>query len=711
MYARRRRRSWVIAYALGCLFCGASVAAVSFAAQRSIPERGPPSAVSSSPLLLPPLFSDQSAYVALGDDAGSAIAVGDFTRDRFSDLVMADKPKFMRSLRISAWREREWVFRPVSQSWNSSQYSSTFSLDSMSEIPATSHIVAAAPFDANADGMLDLLVSVELAINSFVGIILLGNGMGGLYPATTLEGVGPDLLIVDGDNDLVADIMFTSSDGYLAFYKNAPPGTFTLQPWNPYDKEIAFPTQLQQEQNSTFRDTSKESDPGDVFSACKAVTGVGSHAFVDMNGDCLPDLVVATQTCGLHVWLNSPSPVVRIRDRDPISVHGGEAFWDMSLGKDTDSFVALSKDVWDAETGDGRAVFADFNGDGTIDVAVPNSELSVIRLSLNEQADRKFGRLCTQDLNWKLRPYTALHDIRLADTTLGPSLSSAALHTGDFNYDGLLDLLIINADTGVVQLLAATRADEEAYGFWNELRSTAVSPGGIWRRVKAQHHKVTFEDVSEGHVLSSIEDPVAAAFFDVDESGRQDILIVQAHGTRLVWNSYNEVDDSEFFKATASNAVYNSSKKLRVSTRQQPFVPMAGNTMKISYGGRNGHEQHVCTQCPQAGFLTLQPCTCLFGIRRIANYIEELSMGGGGAVRTWSALMPNAMAILWPVDRATGHWRVAYFTRSRGRQMFGVVLVLSFTLIVLACAIAYIHALERVDERQTQLKLQHHFRV
>lgn len=624
---------------------------------------------------------------------------------------MADKPKFMRSLRISSWREREWVFRPTVQTWEPSQYLPVFSLDSMAEIPASAHIVSASPFDANADGMLDLLVSIAVSPDHFVGVVLLGNGMGGLYPVKALEGIGPDLLIVDGDNDLVADIMFTDPNGLLAFYKNSPPGTFSLKSWNPYGKEAAT-SSPDPESNRTRGDTSAdEPDPADAYSTCKPVIGAGSHAFVDMNGDCLPDLVVATQRCGLHVWLNSPSPDVKMPNDNPVPVPGGGAFWDMSVANDRDSFIALSKDVWDAETGDGRAVFADFNGDGTTDIAVPNFDLAVIRLSLNEQADRKFGKLCTQDSNWTLRPYDAFHDIRLADTTLGPSRSPAALHAGDFNYDGLLDLLIINADTGVVQLLQAERADEEGTGFWDELRSTAGSSSGLWHRVKAQHHKVTFEDVSEGYVLSTIEDPVAAAFFDVDESGRQDILIVQAHGTRLIWNSYNELDDSEFFKATSSNAVYNSSKKLRVTTRQQPFVPMAGNTMKISYGGRNGHEQHICTQCPQAGFLTLQPCTCLFGIRRIANYIEELSMGGGGAVRTWSALMPNAMAILWPVDGATGHWRVAYFTRSRGRQMFGVVLVLSCTLIILAGAIAYLHAAERIGERQSQLKLQHHFRA
>lgn len=86
-------------------------------------------------------------------------------------------------------------------------------------------------------------------------------------------------------------------------------------------------------------------------------------------------------------------------------------------------------------------------------------------------------------------------------------------------------------------------------------------------------------------------------------------------------------------------------------------------------------------------------------------------MGSGGAVRTWSALMPNVMAILWPVDSPTGHWRVAYFTKSRGRQMLDVVGVLGIMRIVLAGLITYLHAAERISERKNQLKLQHRSRA
>jgi hypothetical protein len=712
MYIGKRRRHFSIAYAIGYVLLGAASVKANLRERRNAVERGPPRPP-YSPLLLPPLLSDQSAYVALGDGVGSAIAVGDFTQDRYVDLVMADEPSAMRSLRVSAWRQREYVFQPVQQTWNSSEFRAVFSLDSMAELPLTSSIAGAAPLDANADGILDLLVSIEVQSGTYVGVILQGNGMGGFQPSTTLPDVGPDVLIMDGDNDLRSDIMFTSSGGGLAFYKNNPPGVFTVQYWNPYGSEGPSDPSAQRRKSSvsSFEDEISAPQLSVEFDGCRPVVGFGSHAFVDMNGDCLPDLVITTENCGMHVWLNSPFTTARASDGSTIPVGTRDAFWDLTLEKDSSRFVALAREVWDLKSGDGRAVFADFNGDGTTDVAVPNSHLSRIRLSLNEQADRMFGELCTSDPEWSLNSYDAMQNVRLADTTLGPSRSPATIHVGDYNYDGLLDLLIINADMGIVQLLEGTRS-EEAQGFRRNQRSSASSvKSSFWREPKAQHQKVAFEEVGGYPVLPSLEDPVTAAFFDVDESGRQDIIVVQAHGTRLIWNSYNEVDDSEFFKVTSSNAIFNSTAKRKVTTRDHPFVPMPGNTVKISYGGHNGHEQHTCTQCPQAGFLALQSCTCLFGIRRIANYIEELSVGGGGAVHTWTALMPNAMAILWPVDGPSGRWRVAYFTKSRGQHMLGVVVVLASTLIILAVAIAYLHTAERIGERKFQLMLQHNFRA
>lgn len=707
----RKQRLWANAFvACGYLFCNACLLlgqtyTNTFGFKQPLEEgRGPPRPTSSPSLILPPLLSDQSSYVGLGDDVGSAIALGDFTMDRFIDIVMAKDQKTMRSLYISRWHQKDYAFHPVQKTWNNSLFHDSISLDSIHQLPSLSFIAAAAPFDANADGILDILVSVNMGNGKFVGVVFEGNGMGGLRPMTQLDGIGPDLLIMDGNNDLIADILYTKPEGGFGFYKNEPPGTFTRLSWNPYERASL---KTLKEDNETFAQASQGAD----YSHCKSIRGFNSNTFADMNGDCLPDLVITTEECGMHVWLNKAKAPIKAIKTQIVLAPGQDSFWDLSVENSGDRFVALNESIWSFEVGDGRPIFSDFNGDGTIDVAVPNSKHSRIRLSLNEQEDRRYGELCTADSSWSLHPYDALHEVRLADTALGPFISPGAIHVGDFNYDGLSDILIVNADSGIVELFEGEVLLQESEGFWKRLQKSA-SPSA-WRHVQAQHHKVGFKRVFDDSVLSSMEDPLAAAFFDVDESGRQDVLVVQRHGTRLIWNSYNEVDDSEFFKAT-SNAVYDPPRllesKMRSNIRSQTFTPMAGNTVKISYGGHLGHEQHICTQCPQTSSMSLQRCECLFGIRRIANYIEECVVGGGGVVHSWSSLMPNTMAIIWPIEKASGHWRVTYFTKSRGRQMFGAVVVLFSTLVVLAGVISYLHGHERVDERKAQMKLQYHFR-
>lgn len=671
----------------------------------TVHERGPPRPSASSPLLLPPLLSDQSEYVSLGDDVGSALAVGDFTRDQYVDLVMTNNKKMMRSIFISEWHQADYSFHPVERTWNSTAHAASFSLDSIRSLEPTAHIAAAAPLDANADGNLDLIVSVRINEATYAGIVLLGNGMGGFQPGQLLHDVGPDLLIMDGDGDLIADIMFTTADGDFAFYRNSPPGEFSLVRWNPFTFNSDGPV------NASAQPVGKLED-------CRPPKGFNSHAFVDLNGDCLPDLVVSTHNCGMLVWINEGTALAK--DGRPLPKGGNsesKPFWDLSVRSDMGRLVQLGEEVWSEKRGDGRATFADFNADGTIDVAVPNKELATVKLSLNSQEKRRFGKLCTADAHWRLETYPAIHDIRLADTMVGRSHVPAALHVGDFNYDGLMDILVLSADTGTVDLFEATKIPVESHLFWKEFSAIPADSSGkktwggnlFWSQDEDDLQKIVFERVIDRNAaLSSIEDPVAAAFFDLDESGRQDILIVQGHGTRMIWNNYNEMDDSEFFKVTSSNAVANGVQR-KAFTKRQPFVPMPGNTVKISYGGHNGHEQHICTQCPQTSLMSLQSCSCLFGIRRIANYIEEMSMGGGGVVRSWSALMPNTMAMLWPVGDARGRWQVAYFTTGRGRQMLGVVFVLFATLIVLAVGIGYLHAAERNEEKKQHIYLHHQF--
>lgn len=55
--------------------------------------------------------------------------------------------------------------------------------------------------------------------------------------------------------------------------------------------------------------------------------------------------------------------------------------------------------MWTAAL-EGRLTFADFNGDGAMDILFPDSQNREVVLLLNKQVPKRFGSLCDRDPNW-----------------------------------------------------------------------------------------------------------------------------------------------------------------------------------------------------------------------------------------------------------------------------------------------------------------------
>lgn len=640
------------------------------------PARKPPH-IPQNPLLSPTLFTDQSEYVRLGDNIGTVLALGDFTADRYVDLLLVQNTQRFRSITVLCWHHHSYTFRMPLPNKNSS-FSPVFSIDTIPAMSSDATIASATTFDANSDGYLDVLLSVRLAENHYVAAILLGDGTGCLKFDHLIPDVHPYALILDANDDMLYDIFFTNNLGHRIFYMNGPPGNFSKHLWHPWP------------------DSTK----------CIPTYPFNSNSFVDVNGDCAPDLVI-TSSCGMEVWLNSPlnqSSSTRWPNGNHFQKES-QFFHRLTLPKDKAHFMLLEQTVWSAKEGDGHAVFSDFNADGAIDIAVVNTRHRTVRISYCVRRPRFKRKLCSVDPNTRFDTLLTLTDVAPSATDFGTTTVQPMLRVGDFNFDGLSDILLLDADSGTISLYVATLVADK--GVWFDPGTWHLSTvldrflfpitGGFSSSTSAAPYVdiVKYVRYDESPLFNQLEDPIAATFFDVDESGRQDILVSQRHGTRLIWNNYQNMDDAVYFKATGVNTAQTSSIS---QSYAQSFSPLPGNTFKVSYGGRHRRETHVCTQCPQSGVLALQSCSCFFGITRIANYIEEMAMGGASGVRTWIALMPNALAIVWPYrfePNAAVKWKVSYLSKGRDGQMKKIVVVLCITLAVLLFAIVYIHSLEQ----------------
>lgn len=692
---------------------------------QSFPFQRRPPHISRNPLSNSHLFTDQTEYIRLGDDVGSVLAIGDFTADRYADLLVVLNTHRLRCVAVLVWDHHSYSFQRASTpDLKSSSFSSPFCIDSVPSIPSNAVIASASTFDANADGLLDVLLIVHRSKTKHLGCVLLGDGTGKLAFDQIIPDVNPYSLIMDANDDMRSDIFFINPKGERIFYINDPPGSFTRYVWEPY----------------ALMNSSSSSEN------CQATYPFNSNSFVDINGDCLPDLIVTTN-CGMEVWLNQAANLttfnLKLWQNGHFSGKPVRNFHNLQLPQHQDSFITLNKAVWDFDKDDSHAAFFDFNSDGAIDIAVINSRLRNIRISYNVRRARVDRKLCTRDEPLQFLTQTALSDVEISALNFGPTLIPPMLHVGDFNYDGLADLLFVDRDSGTLSLYTA-RLMQESHSNWldrSKRRIHASQPqrsplsslvqrlvfaftGETDESSRYTADMVTYQRCAECSELQNVEDPLAATFFDVDESGRQDILISQQRGTRLIWNNYEHTDDLVYFKATGVNSANPSANPSNswiihpqppqipsssihagpsTSSYSQPFSPLPGNTFKISYGGRYRRETQTCTQCPQSSLLTLQSCSCLFGITRIANYIEEMAMGGAGGVRSWMALMPNALAIIWPQHPSPQgsfvKWRVSYLSKGRDGQLKRIVYVLCVTLAILFIAIVYMHNAERCENR------------
>lgn len=613
-------------------------------------------------LRAPNHFTDTSAYVGLDGRKGvlgSVAAIADFNRDRFVDVALLDT-KTLASVQIAAWAHDDYRFNAVGAGVRLGKNG-----DAGERECPVKKISSVATADFNDDGAVDLLLGDGVAGCVFYGM---GDGSFNTSIVTVLSEMPAMMLVLDGNADLIPDVLVMFSNGTRGVYRFSVLDADRAQAGGGAALSAVRPARI------AFHEWKSGIDPVCAQVGEGAVSRAAAPAFVDMDGDCLPDLVVPGP-CGIEVWSNPATDGA-----------GGKAFWDLSVTADKGLYRLLDIGVFNMAHGDHSIAFADFNADGTIDMAVANRNRNDLLIFLNMQVGREHGLLCTRDPDWSLSRRVGLSSgFSLNPTSVGPLFGHVeippAMHVGDYDLDGLPDLLITDTSAPVLY---------RNMGGWEKVHESIDAH---------------FEPIPENSALAkaaSRGSVVAALFFDTDESGRQDIMLVSSKNkTALVWNSFISKSDSLFFKGTGLSGL-----PYRVSSRTspRPFAPVAGNTFKVSYMSRNERKRitRTCSQCSQSSGWALQPCNCLFGLLEISNYIEEMCVGAGAFSRSWANLMPNSMAVVW-AERGnfSALWWMEYFTQRRGGQMLRVVAVLTAALCALGGAILYLQHKERKEDRDS----------
>ncbi|WVW83885.1 hypothetical protein I302_105907 [Kwoniella bestiolae CBS 10118] len=580
--------------------------------------------------------------LGLEDVRGRVVGAGDWDGDQKLDLFTLNEDG--KTITVQLWNKDKFSYIP----------SHTLTLSS-----TISNMI---PGDYNHDGHLDLLVIYVQeddghwweTKNEKLGMeVFLGGGENGGFQKTPWKldsSLPTQPILFDADNSLKPSLIGLAPSeevegGILKTWLNDGAG-FTL-----------------------------ESAP--LSSSDQACTLANPHssAFIDIDGDCLPDLV-------LHC-------------SKPKSTHHSIQIW---LNRGPAGYV-LSKS-YDLPRGSGPLSFADMNRDGSMDIIFPTCKHHAkstgigtectINIAYNKQVPicstegsqttkegklkcRGWGELCVADEGFDFSfevsdpdfasiPFSTLLSLHEEDTTSGillhpPNQPTIPLpvRPGDYNVDGFPDLLLtvhtsIKGGKGI-------SGDKEV----NQVKVLVNTPCG--KNVPGCERKGTKRGFKVGGgkpwaALDGIYDAEGASWLDIDDDGSLDILIQRSgsqSGQKITFVQNNFYHDAFFLKAQVLNgACEGKCEPVDGGKSYSPLgVSYSGATYKFTVLDTAGHRvaQQVA-QLPQTGYHSLHTPYAYFGLGRTNNYVEKLFIGTSlppGRHSTYlESIIPNSQIIINP---------------------------------------------------------------
>ncbi|CAG8483179.1 5282_t:CDS:10 [Paraglomus brasilianum] len=562
-------------------------------------------APASKAALQPARFPSNALHnvdVGLNNIDGTVAAFADFNSDKFTDILVLSADQQHVNVYIWDHAKGQFIKSP----------SATIAIE-----PNDFTITNVLPGDFNYDGNLDVLVMGPNKKNDdeLILRVYLGDGES-QFNTTYLEvpsAMSPQPIPFDFSGNMTTDLL-----GYR--YDNNPDKKLTL--W----KNIYNP-----ESDVLFEVSDLPVDD----TACE-LADPHSNAFIDLNGDCLSDLFLTCQ------------------DED-----GGKSF--QIWINDKEKGFVLSKNEGKLPEGTGQISFADLDGDGTIDMIFPVCSKSSceIHTAYNRQIPlctdkkdtncRQAAQLCAADdaftFDLKQSPDNDAYVVIPTDSLLDGGMIvtdddefngvlPVPIRIGDYNLDGYPDLLIISSTGGnsYVSLLRSDPCPNEK----SECHPSA--------------QRRTFVKVKEGaEDLRAIENAKQAAFFDLDEDGTLDIIVLGSSGSgnaarevHAIQNNY--FNDAFFVKTLVLNGV---------EKKQNFGVNYPGAAFKFTVLDTSGKKRaNQVAQYSQAGYISMQTPYSLFGLGRTNNYVEELFVGTTrnqtNHYSTFSGVIPNSQLIIIP---------------------------------------------------------------
>ncbi|OMJ93962.1 hypothetical protein SteCoe_3024 [Stentor coeruleus] len=464
------------------------------------------------------------------------------------------------------------------------------------------------PGDIDFDGSLDILITYTYINNTFMQVVLQNNGAFSAQPAIEIPN-NSQPVIMDLNGDLLLEVLNNKNQG-VAIYK-----------FSDSLKEAELLNDHIYTSNTSEWCLSYES---------LQVSYPHSIAFVDLNKDCLADLfltVIKDNNLYFEVWLNAKDGLYcrRLSELAP-------------KGTQQVSFADIDRN------GVEDLVFAVCLGNNCAE----KNEIHIVYNYNDVSNDCSFSRKSFEDFKLiGLGSDVSANDNDKEVITIASSFYKAeddipiTIRFGDFNLDGYPDALItvFNASEGSSSAMIEI------------LENKNCESCGKAQRTLEIHESNEFDK------MRNIKGAVFACFFDLDDNGILDIIVVSKNQTNYkITGFYNNfLNDAFHLKALALNGKSKGGYSSAFPGAVFMFTLTELDMKKVILHS---------TQMPMTGFYSLNTPYCVYGLGRTNSYIEEFYVAlplNSSNFKSWTPIIPNSYLIASPVKDNTDEWFLELF--------------------------------------------------
>ncbi|XP_066594656.1 T-cell immunomodulatory protein [Prorops nasuta] len=556
---------------------------------------------------------------------GMPAAFGDFDSDELTDVFMLRKDG--RTVEIFLASDQEPLLRPRQD------LNCTF--DDI--------VTSVVPGDFNGDVFMDVLVTTSKRSDpniTHVHILWSTNGQlncsDRIHSLISMRG---QPLALDYNQDMIIDLFGVDEQYRRTFWIFNQNKTFTV-------KYMSAPPEK---------------------SPLSHISEPHSNAFLDLNSDFFPDLVVTTKN-SREIWVGS---------------NDGFTFQqEISLPDN------LSRDKKDTELG--QSLYLDMELTGKVNLLLPvcfDAECtnSTIMMYSDGWHNLHVNFMDSNNVVWT---FVKPNGNRYTDTI--------TLRGGDFNMDGYPDLL--------VTLMSTVSKQKQAF----LLQNVACTDGVLNR---------TFE-IRWNALLPFKNDTAMAVFYDFYQDGILDVILVEVDKQNNAYHTAafkNSLDyDANFVKVMVLTGLTNSQypispgslgKKKRTYGTNLPGPSIAYKTTTQDGSPRNA----IAAQIPQSAHFSLNLPYTIFGLGRTPNFVDTLTVGVTGKSREWPQIIPNSQMVVIPnpIDDPV-RWKAQLFVTPSKLILLSVA-ALTGTCGLICFIIAGLYWKERREDKLERLQEAHRF--